>query len=130
MSQELRDRILHLVREYCETRHATPPFIPGQSAVPYAGRVFDEDEVVAGVDAMLDFWVTLGPHGEAFERELAGAVGVRHAVLVNSGSSANLIALASLTSPLLDRPLRPGDEVITVAAGFPTTVAPLVQYGL
>src|SRR5947209_16480887 len=85
--------------------------------------------MVAAVSAVLDFWLTLGPQGEAFERELADYVGVRHAVVVNSGSSANLVAFASLTSPQLDRPLQPGDEVLTVAAGFPTTVAPIVQYG-
>jgi len=97
--------------------------------VPYAGRVFDEQELVAAVDAVLDFWLTLGPHGETFERELADYVGVTHALLVNSGSSANLVAFASLTSSLLEKPLRPGDEVLTVAAGFPTTVAPIVQHG-
>src|SRR5947209_8287043 len=85
--------------------------------------------MVAAVEAVLDFWLTLGPQGEAFERELAAYVGTRHAVVVNSGSSANLVAIATLTSPQLDRPLRPGDEVITVAAGFPTTVAPIVQHG-
>src|SRR5947209_7913443 len=85
--------------------------------------------MVAAVEAVLDFWLTLGPQGEAFERELAAYVGTRHAVVVNSGSSANLVAIATLTSPQLDRPLRPGDEVVTVAAGFPTTVAPVVQHG-
>src|SRR5258707_1585269 len=85
--------------------------------------------MVAAVDSLLDFWLTLGPQGEAFERELATAVGTRHALLVNSGSSANLVAFATVTSPQLDRPLQPGDEVITVAAGFPTTVAPIVQHG-
>ncbi|MFL5240988.1 MAG: lipopolysaccharide biosynthesis protein RfbH [Gemmataceae bacterium] len=129
MPQELETRILDLVREYYQARHKPRPFISGQSQVPYAGRVFDEEEMVAAVDSLLDFWLTLGPQGEAFERELATAVGTRHAVLVNSGSSANLIAFAALTSPQLDRPLVPGDEVITVAAGFPTTVAPIVQYG-
>src|SRR5256884_2541076 len=129
MEQELHDRILDLVRAYTRTRHKAGPFVPGQSNVPYAGRVFDEEEVAAAVDAVLDFWLTLGPQGDAFERELAGYVGTRHALLVNSGSSANLVAFATLTSPQLDRPLRPGDEVITVAAGFPTTVAPAVQHG-
>jgi CDP-6-deoxy-D-xylo-4-hexulose-3-dehydrase len=129
MWQELHTRILELVRTYCHDRHAPEPFVPGQSKVPYAGRVFDEKEVVAAVEAALDFWLTLGPQGDAFERELAAWVGTRHAVLVNSGSSANLLALASLTSPQLERPLRPGDEVLTVAAGFPTTVAPIIQYG-
>jgi CDP-6-deoxy-D-xylo-4-hexulose-3-dehydrase len=129
MCQDIRQRIVDLVREYYHARHRPGEFVPGKDKVPYAGRVFDADELAAGVSAVLDFWLTLGPEGAAFERELAEYVGVRHAVLVNSGSSANLIALASLTSPQVERPLRPGDEVITVAAGFPTTVAPIVQYG-
>ena len=129
MWQELHGRILELVREYYHARHRPGAFLPGQSKVPYAGRVFDEQELMAAVDAALDFWLTLGPQGSAFERELAAYVGTRHALLVNSGSSANLVAFASLTSPQVDRPLRPGDEVLTVAAGFPTTVAPVVQYG-
>jgi len=106
------------------------PFVPGESTVPYAGRVFDADEVEAGVASMLDFWLTLGPEGTAFERELAAFLGVRNTILVNSGSSANLVAFAALTSPKLgDRRLKPGDEVISVAAGFPTTVAPIMQHG-
>jgi CDP-6-deoxy-D-xylo-4-hexulose-3-dehydrase len=129
MMQECRARILDLVREYHVARQAEPAFVPGQSRVPYAGRVFGAEELVAAVDTVLDFWLTLGPEGNAFERELAATVGTSHALLVNSGSSANLVAFATLTSPQLDRPLRPGDEVITVAAGFPTTVAPIVQYG-
>jgi CDP-6-deoxy-D-xylo-4-hexulose-3-dehydrase len=129
MSQELHDRILELVREYYQARHQPGAFVPGKSRVPYAGRVFDDEEMVAAVDAVLDFWLTLGPQGDAFERELANYVGTSHALVVNSGSSANLIAFAALTSPQLDHPLRPGDEVITVAAGFPTTVAPILQYG-
>ena len=131
MWQQLHQEILEKVREYCALRHAPiPEFIPGKSAVPYAGRVFDAAEVEAGVDAMLDFWLTLGPQGQAFENELARAVGVREALLTNSGSSANLLAVSALTSPTLPDGLRPGDEVITVAAGFPTTVAPLIQNGL
>jgi CDP-6-deoxy-D-xylo-4-hexulose-3-dehydrase len=129
MWPELHARILDLVRTYYAERHAPGPFLPGAQKVPYAGRVFDAEEMVAAVSSVLDFWLTLGPQGEAFERELADYVGTRHAVVVNSGSSANLVAFASLTSPQLDRPLRAGDEVITVAAGFPTTVAPIVQYG-
>lgn len=129
MWQGLHAEILEKVREYYRLRHAPKPFLPGASRVPYAGRVFDAEEVVAAVDAVLDFWLTLGPHGDAFERELAAYVGVRHSLLVNSGSSANLIAFATLTSPQLSRPLQPGDEVITVAAGFPTTVAPIIQHG-
>jgi CDP-6-deoxy-D-xylo-4-hexulose-3-dehydrase len=136
---ELRTEILRLVREYAARRHAgfalpgpesPAEFVPGESTVPYAGRVFDADEVEAGVASMLDFWLTLGPEGEAFERELAGMLGVRNSILVNSGSSANLLAFSALTSPKLgERRLKPGDEVITVAAGFPTTVAPIIQNG-
>jgi CDP-6-deoxy-D-xylo-4-hexulose-3-dehydrase len=129
MWQDLHARILQQVRDYYEARHKPGSFFPGQSKVPYAGRVFDAEELVAAVDSVLDFWLTLGPQGEAFERELAEAVGVRHALIVNSGSSANLVAFATLTSSQLDRPLRPGDEVLTVAAGFPTSVAPIVQHG-
>lgn len=127
--QELRERILELVRTYSRDRHAPKEFVSGQDRVPYAGRVFDEEEVAAAVDSLLDFFLTLGPQGDAFQRELAGYVGVKHALLVNSGSSANLVAFASLTSHQVERPLRPGDEVLTVAAGFPTTVAPIVQHG-
>jgi CDP-6-deoxy-D-xylo-4-hexulose-3-dehydrase len=137
--EEVRAEILALVREYAARRHGafalpTPTvrggFAAGESTVPYAGRVFDADEVEAGVASMLDFWLTLGPEGEAFERELAAALGVRNSILVNSGSSANLLAFTALTSPKLgDRRLKPGDEVITVAAGFPTTVAPIIQTG-
>ena len=127
MSDSLKAEILELVRRHTEAKHAPKPFLPGETMVPYAGRVFDHHEVEAAVDSMLDFWLTLGPQGEAFERELAAAVGVREALLTNSGSSANLLAVAALTSPSLEGRLEPGDEVITVAAGFPTTVAPLVQ---
>ena len=108
-----------------------PAFIPGQNLVPYAGRVFTEDEVQAAVSSTLDFWLTLGPEGEAFEKELAALLGVRHSLLVNSGSSANLVAFAALTTHKLPphKRIQPGDEVITVAAGFPTTVAPIIQSG-
>jgi CDP-4-dehydro-6-deoxyglucose reductase, E1 len=136
---ELKARILALTREYAARVHGaqrpasgnTTPFIPGKTTVPYAGRVFTEDEVAAAVDSTLDFWLTLGPQGDAFEKELASALGVRRSLLVNSGSSANLIALAALTSAKLpaEKRLRHGDEVITCAAGFPTTVAPIVQNG-
>jgi CDP-6-deoxy-D-xylo-4-hexulose-3-dehydrase len=108
-----------------------PAFIPGETTVPYAGRVFTEDEVQAAVSSTLDFWLTLGPEGEAFEKELAALLGVRHSLLVNSGSSANLVAFAALTTHKLppNKRIQPGDEVITVAAGFPTTVAPIIQSG-
>ena len=127
---QLRQEILERTRELVRLREAPRPFVPGQTTVPYAGRVYDEHEVVAGVSSMLDFWLTLGPEGEAFERDLAHFLGVRKSILTNSGSSANLLAFAALTSHKLGtRRLRPGDEVITAAAGFPTTVAPIVQHG-
>lgn len=141
--EELKTEILRLSREYAAVVHrrnapgyATegrprPPFVPGQTVVPYAGRVFEEEEVEAAVGSALDFWLTLGAEGEAFENEFAGFLGVKKTVLVNSGSSANLLALSSLTSPKLgERQIKPGDEVITVAGGFPTTVAPIIQNGL
>jgi len=137
---ELKAEILRLTREYSSRAHAAqrpggdcarPPFIPGETVVPYAGRVFTEDEVEAAVGSTLDFWLTLGPEGEAFEKELAAFLGVKYSLLVNSGSSANLVALATLTTHKLPdhKRIQPGDEVITVAAGFPTTVAPILQLG-
>ena len=127
---QLRQEILERTRELIRLREAPTLFIPGQSTVPYAGRVYDEEEVAAGVSSMLDFWLTLGPEGSTFEAEFASLLGVSKTILMNSGSSANLVAMATLTSPKLDeRRVRPGDEVITVAAGFPTTVAPIVQCG-
>lgn len=126
--EEIRSNILHLVQEYYREKFIKKPFIPGESIIRYAGRVFDENELVSLVGSSLDFWLTAGPHAEAFENELAEFFGVEDAALVNSGSSANLIAISALTSPRLrDRQLKPGDEVITVASGFPTTVAPIVQ---
>jgi CDP-6-deoxy-D-xylo-4-hexulose-3-dehydrase len=126
-------------RQFSRLRHgpfrpaADPARTPWQegSTIPYAGRVFGEEEVEAAVSATLDFWLTLGSEGAAMERELAAFLGVRHSLLVNSGSSANLVAISALTSPKLPeaKRIRPGDEVITVAAGFPTTVAPIVQVG-
>lgn len=128
--RQLRQEILERTRELVQLREAPHPFIPGQSTVPYAGRVYDADEVEAGVSSMLDFWLTLGPEGEAFESELAQYLGVSRSILVNSGSSANLVAFTTLTSSKLgDRRVLPGDEVITVAAGFPTTVSPILQCG-
>jgi CDP-6-deoxy-D-xylo-4-hexulose-3-dehydrase len=124
-------RILDLVAEYARERHRPAPFDPAAPRVSCAGRVFGEEEVVELVRTSLDFWLTAGPETEAFERRLRETTGHRHALLVNSGSSANLLALTALTSPRLrDRRLRPGDEVITVAAGFPTTVNPIIQNGL
>lgn len=125
----LRSRILMLVRDYCVLRHAPQSFVPGETTIPYAGRVFDEQEVSSAVDACLDFWLTAGPNAQSLERRLADYLGRRHCALVNSGSSANLLAFAALTSPLMDNPIRPGEEVITVAAAFPTTVNPIILYG-
>ena len=137
--EELKAEILRLTREYAQRVHAAhrpggdsarPGFQAGQT-IPYAGRVFTEDEVEAAVSSTLDFWLTLGPEGEAMEKELAEFLGVRRSILVNSGSSANLVALTALTSHKIpeDKRLHPGDEVITCAAGFPTTVAPIIQNG-
>src|SRR5437868_473664 len=131
---ELKAEILRLTREFSKLTHGSNrpgyeqnpnrKFVAGETTVPYAGRVFDENEVEAAVSSTLDFWLTLGPEGEAFEDELAKTLKVRKSILVNSGSSANLLAITALTSHKLgDRRLKPGDEVITVAAGFPTTVA-------
>jgi CDP-6-deoxy-D-xylo-4-hexulose-3-dehydrase len=130
-ADQLRSQILSLVAEYHKAAFTKLPFVPGESSVPYAGRVFDEREIRNLVDAALDFWLTTGRFAERFEREFAQWMGVRHCLLVNSGSSANLVALAALTSPRLgERRLRRGDEVITVAAAFPTTVNPILQNGL
>ena len=136
---EIKAEILRLTREYSKLTHAAnrpgddparPLFSPGQT-IPYAGRVFTEDEVEAAVSTTLDFWLTLGPEGEAMEKELAEFMGVKHSLLVNSGSSANLVALSALTTHKLPahKRIRPGDEIITVAAGFPTTVTPIIQCG-
>lgn len=123
----LRRQILELVREY-HAAAATKPFQPGADPVRYAGRHYDEHELVNLVDASLDFWLTAGRYSEEFEAGLAAYLGVEHTLLVNSGSSANLVAFSTLTSPKLkDRQVQPGDEVITVAAGFPTTVNPIIQ---
>ena len=133
--QELREEILSKVAEYAREFHVKKQqekdeqFKEGDR-VPYASRVYDEKEMVNLVDSALEFWLTAGRYTEEFERKFGEYLGIRFVSLVNSGSSANLIAFAALTSPLLgDRAVRPGDEVITVAAGFPTTVNPIIQYG-
>jgi CDP-6-deoxy-D-xylo-4-hexulose-3-dehydrase len=129
--QELRAVVIDAARRYWEFKHrrAPTPFSPGQR-IPYAGRVFDDRELASLIDAALDFWLTAGRYAERFERELAAMLGVGHCSLTNSGSSANLLAFMALTSARLeDRRIHKGDEVITVAAGFPTTVAPILQYG-
>jgi len=126
-SNEIRNRIRALVSEYYQEVHKPRAFEPGKMRVHYGGRVYDERELIAAVDASLDFWLTAGPRTEAFERRLAETVGVQDALVVNSGSSANLIAITALRSQRLERSLQPGDEVITSAMGFSTTVAPIVQ---
>jgi len=124
----LREQILELVAEYQRAAFPSGNFVPGKTPVPVSGKVFDAAELQYLVDSSLDFWLTTGRFAEKFEHEFARFFGLRHAILVNSGSSANLLALACLTSPKLGgRRLRPGDEVITVAAAFPTTVNPIVQ---
>lgn len=126
-----RKRILDLVKEFHRTENPQRPFEPGKTPVPVSGRVYGAEEMVNLVDSSLDFWLTSGRYNDAFEEKLAKFVGVPHALTVNSGSSANLLAVAALTSSSLgDRALKPGDEVISVAAGFPTTVNPLLLYGL
>ena len=127
--QEMHDDILAMVREYCDTYHNREEYHEGDR-IPYASRVYDHEEMVNLVDSALEFWLTSGRYTREFEAAFAKYLGVKYCSLVNSGSSANLAAFMALTSPLLgERQLRPGDEVITVAAGFPTTVAPIVQYG-
>jgi len=128
---DLSSEVEGLVSRALEIKHKSSPFIPGETPIPVTGKVFGKEELFAAVNASLDFWLTSGPYTEKFESSLAKTVGMRHAFMVNSGSSANLLALAALTSPKLgDRALKAGDEVITVAAGFPTTVTPILQYGL
>ena len=127
-AKELRSRILGLVSEYYAEAFGERTFVPGETPVPVSGRVFDADDIRTLVDSSLDFFLTAGRYAEQFEREFAQFCGVRSTILVNSGSSANLLAVTALTSPLLGaRRLLPGDEVITVAAGFPTTVNPILQ---
>ena len=129
--EQVRQEILDLVADYCKTYHINnkKKYEPGDR-IPYASRVYDETEMVNLVDSALEFWLTSGRYTDEFEAKLAEYLGVRYCALVNSGSSANLVAFMTLTSPLLkERQVKPGDEIITVAAGFPTTVTPAIQYG-
>lgn len=126
---QAREEILNLVAEYCDRFHQKKPYEEGDR-IPYASRVYDHQEMVNLVDSSLEFWLTSGRYTVEFEKKLTEYLHVRYAALVNSGSSANLIAFMTLTSPLLgERRVKRGDEVITVAAGFPTTVTPVIQYG-
>ncbi len=128
---QLREEILNLVAQYCDVALAPQEFVAGESLVPVSGKIFGAAELQLLVESALDGWFTTGRFAAQFEREFAAFMGVRCASLVNSGSSANLLTLSSLTSASLrDRKLVPGDEVITVAAGFPTTVNPIIQNGL
>lgn len=129
-ADSLREKILEQVRAYASEKLQAPVFVPGMS-IPPSGKVLGADELVNLVDASLDAWLTTGRYNEAFEAKLAAFLGVPHVLTCNSGSSANLLAVSALTSPLLGaRALKPGDEVITAAAGFPTTVNPILQNGL
>ena len=139
-AEKIRSEITRLTREYVRLKHGNflpaerrgdAEFVPGVTVIPYAGRVFDGDEVEAAVGSSLDFWLTLGGEGDAFEKELATYLGIKRSILTNSGSSANLLSFSALTSGKLppERRVKAGDEVITAAAGFPTTVAPIIQNG-
>jgi len=127
-SNDQRKNILNNVSEFYKEEFAQTDFVPGKSKVPISGRVFDDKELVNLVDASLDFWLTTGRYAKQFEEKLSGFMGMKHAILCNSGSSANLLALSALTSEKLGKKaLKPGDEVITTAAGFPTTINPIIQ---
>ena len=127
---QARTEILQMVRAYCDRYHKPDPYKEGDR-ISYASRVYDSDEMYNLVDSSLEFWLTSGRYTEEFEKKLGNYLGVKYVSLVNSGSSANLLAFMALTSPLLgERQVRKGDEMITVACGFPTTVAPAIQYGV
>lgn len=126
---EAREVILSIVSDYCDAFHNNKQYSHGDR-IPYAARIYDHDEMVNLVDSALEFWLTSGSYTEAFEKDFADFLGIKYCSLVNSGSSANLLAFMALTSPLLgDRAIQKGDEIITTAVGFPTTVAPIIQYG-
>ena len=128
--REMHDQIMALIKEYCDKFHAKTAKFQEGDRISYAGRIYDSAEMVNLVDSALEFWLTAGRYTDKFERDFAEFLGAKYCSVVNSGSSANLVAFMALTSPLLkERRIKRGDEVITVAAGFPTTVAPVVQYG-
>ena len=130
-SRDLKQEIFNLVTKYYKEKHKVKPFIPGETYIPYAGRVYDEKEMISLVDSALDFWLTAGRFAKQFEEKFAKFLGVKYCILTNSGSSANLLAISALTSPKLgERRLKPGDEVITTACVFPTTVNPIIQNNL
>lgn len=130
-ADKLRDQIKDKVESYYKAAFGQRIFLPGETYIPVSGRVFSEDDLIHLMDATLDFWLTEGRFARQFEKEFARFVGTRSAILCNSGSSANLLAFSALTSPNLgEKRLKPGDEVITVAAGFPATVNPIIQHGM
>jgi len=130
-SRDLKKEIFNLVAKYYTEKHKPKPFIPGETYIQYAGRVYDEKEMISLVDSALDFWLTEGRLAKQFENDFSKYLGVKHCILTNSGSSANLLAISALTSPKLgERKLNPGDEVITTACAFPTTVNPIIQNNL
>jgi CDP-6-deoxy-D-xylo-4-hexulose-3-dehydrase len=130
-SNNIKKEIFNLVTKYYIEKHKVKVFVPGKTYIPYAGRVYDEKEIISLVDSALDFWLTAGRFAKQFENDFAKFLGVKHCVLTNSGSSANLLAISALTSPKLgERRLKPGDEVLTTACAFPTTVNPIIQNNL
>ena len=129
--KKIREKIFKSISELYKLREQRSAFVPGTSPIPYAGRIYDADEMIALVDASLDFWLTAGRFAQQFESEFAAFLGMKYCLLTNSGSSANLLAVSALTSPKLGhRALRAGDEVITIACGFPTTLNPILQNNL
>jgi len=131
MEKDIRQKITEKVREFYKHREPQSKFISGKTRIDYAGRVYDEKEMINLVDAALDFWLTAGRYAQQFEKEFAKFLGLKYCLLTNSGSSANLLAISALTSPKLgERRLKPGDEIITTACGFPTTLNPIVQNNL
>ena len=130
-SGDLKKEIFNLVAEYYTEKHKSKSFIRGETYIPYAGRIYNEKEIISLVDSALDFWLTAGRFAKQFEEKFAKFLGVKHCILSNSGSSANLLAISALTSPKLgERRLQLGDEVITTACAFPTTVNPIIQNNL
>jgi CDP-6-deoxy-D-xylo-4-hexulose-3-dehydrase len=128
---KIKKGIFKKIREFHQLQRNKGKYIPGKTLINYAGRVYDEKELVNLVDASLDFWLTAGRYAKTFEKEFANFLGVKYCLLTNSGSSANLLAVSALTSPLLgQRRLKPGDEVVTTACGFPTTLSPIIQNNL
>ena len=132
--EDLKVKLRHIIKEYFSVYHAgkmAAPFVPGESFVPVSGKVYDGEDMATAMEALLDFWLTTGRFARTFEESFSKYVGVRHTLLCNSGSSANLLAIVALTSPRLkDRRLQPGDEVVTLASGFPTTLNPILQHRL